>query len=59
MKVTLELNNFDTLVWMIDGNHYVHYDCKNHTGIMLLLGDSKWEVLIIFLQTEIQCKKLN
>ena len=38
MKVTLTVDNMNTVNWQVDASYGVHMDCKGHTGMMMSLG---------------------
>ena len=38
MKLTLTVDNMNTVSWWVDASYGVHMDCKGHTGMMISLG---------------------
>ena len=38
MKLTLTVDNMNTIKWWVDASYGVHMDCKGHTGMMMSLG---------------------
>ena len=39
MKLTLTVDNISFIKWWVDASYSVHWDCKGHTGAMMLLGE--------------------
>ena len=38
MKLTLSVDNLNTISWWVDALYGVHIDMKGHTGMMMTLG---------------------
>ena len=38
MKLTLTVDNMNTVIWWVDASYGVHMDCKGHTGMIMSLG---------------------
>ena len=38
MKLTLSVDNMNTVHWYVDVSYGVHMDLKGHTGMMMTLG---------------------
>ena len=38
MKPVLTVNSLSTIIWWINAPHGIHWDCKEHIGMMMLLG---------------------
>ena len=38
MKLTVSVDNMNTIHWWVDASYSTHWDCKGHTGMMMSLG---------------------
>ena len=38
LKLTLKIESMGVIKWFIDGSHHTHWDCKGHSGAMMVMG---------------------